>query len=201
MANLAQQIDDFWKWFENNQALLEAVIEAGGHPKTDEIVESLDQHILGMGKIKWQIGNPQPNAFSFTLSPNNQSEILKVTKAIISKAPQSSQWGFYHAAPATGELQLQVYDHNMDVQNIDANSWRAVIKNPGFGKIQLILEITNISHFDEDTQTIAADLVLNALLGEEKKINDLAGLELAFELEDQHKYQAFSILELLGRLS
>lgn len=200
MADLSQQIDDFWDWFENNQPLLEAVIESNGHPKTADIIQSLDQHILGMGKIKWEIGNPQPNQFSFTLSPNNERDILKVTKSIIASAPYGNGWVFYYAAQATGALQLQVYDHNMDVQNIDANSWRAVLIDAGSGKNELILEAANIAYLDEDTQMIAADLILTALLGEEEKINCLAGLELSFELEAEHENEAFSISDLLGRL-
>ncbi len=194
--NLSNQIGDFWEWFNLNLPLLESVIQTGGHPKTDDIVGILDQHVLGMGKIKWEIGNPQPNQFSFTLSPNNERDLLKVTKAIISEAPQAGGWTFFYAAQATGALQLQVYDHNMDVQNIDANPWRVVLTDADAGKCELTLEAANIQHLDEDTQMIAADLVLTSLLGEEEKINQLAGLELVFELEKSDEAYCFPLTEL-----
>jgi hypothetical protein len=199
-ASLSDQIADFWEWFDLNQALVEAVIEANGHPKTEELIQLLDQHILGMGKIKWEIGNPSQNEFSFTLSPNNDRELLEVTKSIIAEAPAVSTWTFNYAAQATGALQLQVYDHNMDVQDVDASSWRAVITPSGDGRFELILEAANIAYLDDDTQMIAADLMLTALLGEEEKINCLAGLELSFELESEQEALAFPVSELLGRL-
>ena len=194
--NLPKQIDDFWEWFNLNLPLLEAIIQVGGHPKTDDVVREMDQHVLGMGKIKWEIGNPQPNQFSLTLSPNNEHDLLEVTNAVVSEAPQINGWTFFYAAQATGKLQLQVYDHNMDVQSIDAKPWRVVLTDADAGKCELTLEAANIEYLDEDTQMIAADLVLTALLGEEEKINQLAGLELVFELEESDIEYCFPIAEL-----
>ncbi|MDG1914350.1 MAG: hypothetical protein P8I55_07140 [Crocinitomix sp.] len=199
-SSMSNQITDFWEWFDLNQALIEAVIEANGHPKTEELIQSLDQHILGMGKIKWEIGNPSPNQFTFMLSPNNERELLEVTKSIIAGAPTLNTWTFYYAAQATGVFQLQVYDHNMDVQDVDASSWRAIIVPSGDGRFELILEAANIAYLDDDTQMIAADLILTALLGEEEKINCLAGLELSFQLESEQEALAFPVSELFGRL-
>lgn len=200
MAKLSQQIEDFWEWFENNQPLLEAVIESDGHPKTDDIVESLDQHILGMGKIKWEIGNPETGQFTFTLSPNNDREILKITKSIIAGAATINEWSFHHSAQATGQLQLQVYDHNMDIQDIDASKWRAVLKPRNNGRYELELEVPNIEYLDEDTQMIATDLILTALLSEENKINSIMGLKIVFSFNEEQESTAFSISDLLGRL-
>jgi hypothetical protein len=199
-TSMSDQITDFWEWFDLNQTLIEAVIEANGHPKTEELIQLLDQHILGMGKIKWEIGNPSPSQFTFTLSPNNEHELLEVTKSIIALAPTLSTWSFYYAAQATGALKLQVYDHNMESQTIDANPWRAVLSDTDFGKSELILEISNIQHLDEDTQMIGADLILTALLGEEMKIKSLAGLELVFDLDDQDVEYSFPIKDLAYNL-
>lgn len=198
--SLHDQINEFWEWFSLYQPLLEAIIEADGHPKTEEIIQSLDQHILGMGKIKWEIGNPHPNQYSFTLSPNNERELLEVTKSIIANEPSLNAWTFYYAAQATGKLQLQVYDHNMDVQDVDASSWRAFLSPEGDGRHELVLEASNIEYLDEDTQMIAADLILTALIGEEEKINCLSGLELSFELESDQEKSAFPIADLLQNI-
>ena len=193
---ISDQIESFWDWFGNNQPLLENVISENGHPKTEYIIQSLDQHILGMGKIKWEIGNPQPNQFSFTLSPNNDRDLLKITKSIIAAAPKVATWTFYYAAQVTKQLQIQVYDHNMDVQDVDASSWKAVLLPSELGKHELVLETANIEYLDEDTRMIAADLILTAILGEEEKINRLAGLELVFEMDSVDRENSFPIANL-----
>ncbi|MFT5819698.1 MAG: hypothetical protein ACI8ZM_000923 [Crocinitomix sp.] len=196
MADQSQQIDEFWEWFETSQPVLEAVVESNGHPKTEDLIQALDQHILGMGKIKWEIGNPQPNQFSFTLSPNNERDILKITKSIIAKAPHGKDWTFYYAAQATGALQLQVYDHNMDVQDIDAAEWLAQLSTTPEGHYELFVMAESMSHLDEDTKVIAADLIVTAIIGEETKIKRLAGFELVDFFDENESQNAFPLKNL-----
>ena len=53
--DLAQRIQDFWEWFDENRQVIEQVVSESLHPQTNYIVEQLDQHLLGMGKLKWQL--------------------------------------------------------------------------------------------------------------------------------------------------
>ena len=49
---LAQRIEDFWEWFDENREVIQQVVSESQHPETNYIVEQLDQHLLGMGKLK-----------------------------------------------------------------------------------------------------------------------------------------------------
>ncbi len=193
---LADQVKDFWEWFYNNQQLIEEVVDNQEHLKTEAVVQSLNQHILGMGKIKWELGNPSPGFFTFTLSPNSDRELLKITKTVIASVKLIPGWSFYHALQPTGNASLQMYDLNMEIQEVNAHSWRVAPFSDGNGRYELMLEADNIMHLDEDTQTVAVDLILNALLGEERKIKALVGFDILDSFDDKQAEHAFPMLGL-----
>lgn len=199
-SKLNEQIADFWEWFGLNIEILKAVITTDHHPKTEGIIQGLDQHILGMGKLKWELGNPFDGQFTFTISPNNDRELLAITKAIIAQSPNDPNWKFLHAIEASNNYEIQVYDIDMDIQNVDAKPWRVILIPGADNRFEMVLEIANIEHLDEDTQLIAADLILTSLLGEENKVNYLAGLELTNEFEEEDAENCFPIQQLLFQL-
>lgn len=193
---LIDQIEAFWNWFEIHNELLKEVVLADQHSKTEFVVQSLNQHVVGMGKIKWEIGNPASGQFNFILSPNGDKDLLKITKKIIDTAPAVESWTFDHAYPATGKPTLQIYDQNMEIHEVDSNPWKVVIVDLPDNHFDLTIAAENLFHLDGDTQIVAVDLILNALLGEERKINHIAGFEIVEALDAEEAQVAIPMSNL-----
>jgi len=190
------EIGDFWNWFLTHKTVLEQVVVSQQHPKTQYIVDGLNQYIVGMGKIKWEVAEPTTGSFSFILSPNSNKETLDITRAIIALAPKLNNWNFHHAYPATGDLILQVYDQQMELHEINAENWSVVLSNESVPQTELIIQAENVMHLDQDTQLVTVDLMLTQLLGEEVKIDRLAGFDLVYEFEADEKEMAFPFKNL-----
>ena len=196
---LNDRIDSFWEWFSLNQGILEAVVSGNHHEKTDYVIQNLDQHILGMGKIKWEVENPNTDIFVFTLSPNSDRELLEITRCIIQGAPQSPNWTFHYAKQANHQFTLQIYDAEMDIREVNSKNWEVVLNPAGDDKFELYL-LADMDYLDEDTEMIAADLMLTNILGEEKKINSLVGLEIVDNFPPKLEKMRFSFIDLASKL-
>lgn len=199
-TKLQDLITNLWDWFEDHLELLEDVVANNGHPHTEFVIEELNKHVLSIGKLKWELRNPTQGHFSLLLSPNNDRDLLAVTKNIMGQAPELFNWTFYSALQPTGKLTTSVYDQEMDAQEIDATDWWAVLTATNEERFELFIEADNLSHLDEDTQMIAADLILTALLGEENKIKHLAGMELVDSFEPEQDAIKFLLAELPSRI-
>jgi len=199
-TKLQNLITNLWDWFEDHLELLEDVVANNGHPHTEFVIEELNKHVLSIGKLKWELRNPAESHFSLLLSPNNDRDLLAITKNIMRQAPELSNWTFYSAIQPTGKLTTAVYDQEMDAQEVDATSWWAVLIETNEDRFELFIEADNLSYLDEDTQMIAADLILTALLGEENKIKHLAGMELVDSFVPEQVANKFLLAELPKRI-
>lgn len=193
---LEEQINKFWEWFGVNTQLIEEVLQNQGHVKTEYVIQQLDQHLLGMGKFKWDVKNPNENNFHLIISPNNDRELLKTAKVIVNNAILPENWMAFSGQQANGLLQISVYDEEMDICSVDATNWRALLLPSAEGRFELVIEADTSWELEEDTQLIAIDLLLNQLLGEELKITALAGLEIVEELESEESEEAFPFKNL-----
>lgn len=196
-AILSNHAKNFWKWFEEHVELIEEVLQSTGHPKTEFIIQQLNQYILVMGNFKWDIKHPNENSFHFILSPNNNRELLNRSQRIIEEAPQLSKWSFFSAQPPTGELTVSLYDNEMDVQLVDAQNWNAILLPSSNNRFELIIEADTSWELDEDIQLIAVDLLLNQLIGEELKIKAFNGLEIVKRYDFNQNEEFFKLKDLL----
>ncbi len=140
-----------------------------------------------MGQIKWVLEEKPTNQFSLTFSPNSSSELYQLTRALVGSAPiDLSNWHFYDAVQSTGEMNLLVYDQNMDTLSFDLTNWEASLKKEPNGKY--FIEVNMYQYVeDEDLETVVVDLGLNALLGEGPKLQILSGFDISSELDGPSK--------------
>ena len=197
---LEDKIKLFWKWFNQNKTILQEVVANPYHLKKEWVIEQLDQHVLAFGKLKWEIENPTNNAFIFTFSPNGDFDLLQKTKTIIAASNPIPNWTFNAARKATGNYSIEVYDHLMDVQEINAENWRIVLIDSSKNSCDMILEANNLHEIDVDTRLIAANLILNNIIGEEAKINHVNKLEIVLKLATHDSDFCFPIKELAYQL-
>lgn len=198
--SFVEKIEALENWLSINRRVLEEVIANPGHAATEQIIRGMDQHILAFGKLKWELDNPTEGKYKLLISPNNDSELLQITKNIIYSLPEWDNWTFYAAIPPNGKVNVSLYDNLMDLQEVDASEWKCQLLADD-DKFELVLEADNTDHLDEDTQWVAADLILNQLIGEECKILKLSGLEITTAFETDSRGNEFPIAELAEKLS
>jgi hypothetical protein len=194
--DLAQRIQDFWEWFDENRQVIEKVVSESLHPQTNYVVEQLDQHLLGMGKLKWQLENPQPFKFTLTLSPNNERKLLAITQSIVQNANKAHGWEYHHAIPGKSTYEVDLYDIEMEIRSITAHHWKVIPLIEPDGRYELLIDAPELFELDEDTQLIAVDLMLTDVLGEELKINCLSGFQIVEGVEDNQTDDVIPIQQL-----
>ncbi|MCC7453281.1 MAG: hypothetical protein IT222_03870 [Crocinitomix sp.] len=193
---LAQRIEDFWEWFDENREVIQQVVSESQHPETNYIVEQLDQHLLGMGKLKWQLENPHESKFNLVLSPNNDRKLLEITRAIIQKANRHQDWEYHHAIPLKETFEVILYDNEMEIRTIIAHHWNVIPLIEADGRCELLIEAPELLDLDEDTQLIAVDLMLTDVLGEELKIKHLSGFQILEFVEDDQVEELLPLQQL-----
>lgn len=196
---LTDRIADFWEWFETHLPTVEAIIQNNNHPKFEWLIENLDQHILSMGKFKWQLDEPQDNYFSLVISPNSNRDLFAISQQIIDCSPPYEKWQFHASIPATGNTVFSVYNADMDSCTIDSQGWEMVLEQED-GQDYLLVLAKNLNHLDEDTRLVAVDLALTYRIGEALKITNLAGFDLVDEFAPNQQKTAFKIETLAQKL-
>jgi hypothetical protein len=188
------KIASFWKWFVENEARIKEVVDSGLQDDRDALVNDLDNQILEFGMFTWEIGQAADQSFFLTISPNGNKERLELGRSIMKAAPRMPGWEFYPAKPAKDwDLHFSLFDNNVVEHQVDASGWKFVLM-PDQGMV--IIEAPNIAHLDFDTQVTAGDLVVTNIIGEERKITDLRGIEIVGKFEVQHKASGLPILDL-----
>lgn len=191
-------ITAFWQWFYKNHALIKEVLDAEDtHPAKYDIVNALDNHVLGFGRFKWEIGYGTQGGYSLFISPNGDEDLLRKSQEIMDVAPNLPDWEFYPAKPAKDwDLKFSIYDEQMFIHQIDASDWRFVLIPQKNGKEVVVLEAPNISHLDLGVQTNAGNLVLVNMIGEERKILHVAGILIVKALSTQHQAECHPIKKM-----
>jgi len=200
MANsdFTVKIEAFWAWFALNRLLIEQVVAGNNHPKTQTIVEQFDHHILDLGRFKWMLDNPYENYFTLTLSPNKDPENHKKSRAIIADAPYYPNWAFYDHIQSIGLSPFEIYDAQMDIQEIDPEPWMFSIKATKDKRFDLTLMQTNCEKIDVETREIAAEIALSNLIGEALRIEKISQIKLVSESDDiPNKFYPFHKLPAL----
>lgn len=192
-----EKIQAFWKWFIKNESLIKSCIENESSTEQAHIVEQMNNFILDIGMLTWDLGLDDSNAWFMTLSPNGDKELLEISQRIIENAPTQLEWAFNSSKPAkVWERTFTVYNNNMDEVHIDASSWHYVAQEETDQKIKLIFEAKNIQHLDEETAETAANLFLVQEIGEKTKIVRVSSITIVHELESGYQELKSSINEL-----
>ena len=193
------KIEYLWKWFIANEPQILEAVENGS--ASDHLVESLDNLVLDMGMFTWEIGAGQTKPWFFTISPNGDKDLLKVSRKIIAHAPDLKNWEFnYCKPPLDWDYQFNIYDGNMDLQHIDAAKWKYTPIHAENGKIELIIEAENINHLDHETALSAAELVVASELGEEAKIHKIESVDIVDQLDPEYAAKKSDIQDLKAYL-
>ncbi len=162
---LQEKIDNFWKWFIEHEEKFRIITD----PRN--VREMLDNQILQFGPFYWEIGEGTEKPHTFIISPNGDKKLLDISLDIMDEAPDLPHWEFYGAKPSRDwDYTFEMYDNFVVKQKIDASEWEYIMRMSPERKIKLLIYAENIDFLDEEDKMVAANLVVNNIIGEEYKI-------------------------------
>ena len=195
---LNDEILEFWRWFLS-------AIENSNNPFEDmDFIHSLDQKVSQFGRLSWELGpgliDSQNNAF--ILSPNGDRKLLELTSAIISMAPKYEGYEFYFAKqPRKWQMRFNMEDENGENIEIDASCWEYVLIGCSKDTFTIIIKMPKMTKLPEHWRHTAAEILLDGELGEEKRINRIAEIQMVSEFENKMKNKCRPMMELKYHLS
>jgi len=196
-----EKIEAFWQWFVQNHERIKKCIEDDGAPDREYIIENLNNHILNLGTLTWDVGLDGNDDWFFMLSPNGVEELLPISERIIKEAPLFLDWKYYGSKPALDwDRNFNLYDQEMDVVEIDASNWSYILFYNTKDKLEIILEATNLNHIDEETLNTAATVFLNNEVGEKAIIELIERYSIVTELEAEDIKDKYPISELKAHI-
>lgn len=138
-----------------------------------------------------------PNAL--IISPNGDAELLKSAKEIIGQAPKLNEWEFYYSKPPKSwDLFFEMQSRNDEIIKIDANTWKYVLLKYPDNKFEIIIKAPDLKAFDDDAKILAAEILLDGVIGEERRIELIVGIEVVEEFELDHMAKSNDIKKSLS---
>jgi hypothetical protein len=197
---MEDKIVDLWRWFVSSENHIIKAIETG--VGADDVVEKMNELVLSFGMFTWHIEKGESKKWAFTISPNGDGELLKISREVVLEAPILSKWEFHHGKqPKTNwDRKFVIHDSELDEQEIDASAWNYVLV-PIENQFELILEATNIGHIDDDAVIEVVDQFITYELGEEVKINKIESIEVKEEFDGEFKQNRKPVNSLKSTLA
>jgi len=181
----SESIVEFWRWFETVAPTLD-----GGFTKP--IVDELDRRIVALG-LSWELGPGTTAKNALVISPGSL-ERLEVTKAIIGLAPTIEGWEFLPSKPPKrwkGTFRIPLA--GQPPIDVDIGTWRYVVLRYPDGAKEIVIETRDLVAYTEERQHWIVEVVLDSLLGEEKRLRTIDFILIVPEL-DPEQAEAASLL-------
>ena len=192
----------FWQWFVKNEKTIKECIENDRSEHRQYVVDQMNEHILSLGVLTWDIGLNDDENWFLTLSPNGNQDMLNVSQKIMAVAPEHMDWLFYASKPAKNwNRQFTVYDNALDETSIDASEWHYVIFEDDDGTLELVIEAKNISQLDFETAETAVEQFVIQEVGEVTWITRISSLEFVHTLEIEFETTKSPVSDLKEHLS
>ena len=160
-----EKINFFWEWFVEHEEKFRIIADPHA------VREMIDNQVLQFGIFSWEIGIGNTKPHTFTISPNGNPKMLRRSEAIIGEAPEMPLWEFYPARPAKDwNFIFEMFDSFMVKRAIDSSNWEYILRMTPQQKLRILIFADNIDFLDQEDKIVAADLVMNNIIGEMDKI-------------------------------
>lgn len=181
------KVGQFWRWFT------EHAHEFGDTFENEEALTRLDEMVGSLGAFAWEVG---PANF-FVLSPGGDRALLKETQAIIDAAPDLRGWEFHAAKPAKNwQPRFELTDANGESFNVDATAWRCVLLKYPDGGLEVVVEANNLGPLSEDYRRWAAEILLDGVLGERRRLELVDQITVVNRLSERESTAAFLAVDI-----
>lgn len=182
----------FWVWFESVSCDLAEDFD------NEELVAALDTRVAELGNFEWELGPGATRPNALVISPGGDPELLRATRKVVSKAPAITGWEFLHARhPRQWQMRFTIEDRSGAVRQVDASGWCYVLLRYPDGAHEVIIEAPSMAEFDEELRYSAAIVVLDGLLGEERRLEAVDEVSIVPKLEGEHASKARDLAEII----
>lgn len=188
MEDKEEKIEAFWSWFIQNESVIKACVQNVDAPEIETIVEDINNFILSFGAFGWDVGLDDSDDWFFTISPNNNMELFKMSKEIIESAPSHLAWNFYASRQAKKwDRIFSVYDHEMEILDVDASNWHYIINGNRDSGLEIVLETPNLEHIELEIIDTILNMFLTNEIGESVRIEEIESVKYVFQFEPDVK--------------
>jgi len=167
-----EAIEAFWKWF----ATISPRLAASDTDPT--LLDALSKRVALLGEdLHWEFGPGRTEEHAFVISPDGDKRWLATTRYIVERAPVLAGWQFHPAKPP------KQWDLKVSIEGIayDANPWRYVLYAFPDDTYDIVVEQNNVA----DLRPLAANIVVDGLLGEDVRLEIIGDIDVVDALDDQ----------------
>jgi len=192
---IKEQVCDFWRWFSS------VANDFASNFENDAILSELDARVSGFGQVTWEVGPGLEKPNALVISPNGDSDLLGLTREIVALSPRLPDWEFHPAKPPKQwDLRFVVEDVDGTPVKVDANDWEYVLLRFPDGTFDIVLCAPNLEGVHEDTRQLAADVAVEGVLGEIRKLQYVRRVEAVTGLEEKHRGKCTKLKHLSHHL-
>ena len=183
MHQLTEKIESFWEWFQKMEPQYRKFF-TDEPVNTELLVEAMNNRVLDFGQFKWEMREGKQGVLQFIISPNGDYDLFEISKQIIRHQPSHLNWEFLPALPPQKtDYKFKMYDQAMHLIDVDGSNWQCVLEKED-DLVIAIFEISNLINLEFDSQIEAAEILLKKIIGEEKFIEHIGGLEVVDEFDE-----------------
>lgn len=190
------EIRMFWEWFLKN-------CDNFGHKfENAYLVDELDDRINKLGDFSWEIGPGKIKEDLLVISPNGDPELLQQTMLIVSNAIPCDNWEFYYAKqPKEWEFRFDFETEDGKQVEIDASQWEYVLLRYEDGLFGIVIKAScHLEPLNDDEKLMAAEMVLDSILGEELRIQKICEIDIVGAFDNAEQSKASEIKNLTSHL-
>lgn len=170
-------IGNFWGWFEQNEARITSLFT----PTPDSRIfreTSANVGTLGAG-LGWEIGPGLKQESLFVISPNRDAARLRITKAVVEKAPIVEGWEFHAAKPPKNWRHQLETKLGSDVIKLDFTDWKYLLTSYNRGEFYDLALIPDRRYrWSNDILSRCGVLFVEGAIGEELLIERIGKIRV-----------------------
>lgn len=189
---MMNQINQFWKWFEENEAIFRTVKPNYSESLLDVLMEEL--HKIDDG-LYFEIGGyPNEDEIELIVTPEGIKEKGDLVKTVINSAPSIPNWKF------TAFKQPSGYEFITNFEGCEFNPKKAwflpLVSAKKPKALGLRVGIPNFMDENVDRFVSAAYIAIDTFIGEEKSIDRIHYLEVCLLPESPQELGFIEFIEL-----